>query len=112
MFFVFGVSRFEAVKNANKSTSIYHKGGQYSDEEFRKIIKNKSDIAFDKMKAEKISGSFSTPSLAMDFIKIARESPDDFRDLKIKYRKPTGKINAKTKKNVMEWVIYCGEKTY
>ncbi|WP_259397236.1 hypothetical protein [Shewanella sp. SG41-4] len=59
------------------------------------------------MKAQKLSHSLSTPRLAQQYAELTK-AQEQCRDIEIRYRKPTGAINPKTKKEVLEWSTYIG----
>jgi hypothetical protein len=89
MFFVFGVSETIVKKAADKKcsrfTGTYPNRRELSLEEYQQKLSKTRDDLFAKMKAQ-----------------------ERCRDIEIKYRKPTGAVNPKTKKDVLEWTTYIG----
>ena len=112
MFFVYGVSMTLARKEAAKKCSLYE--GTYpnrrelSPTEYQAKLTEMAEAKYEKMRPQKLSHSLSTPALCSQFIALAQRQ-DQCRDLHIRYRKPTGKVNPKTKKEIIAWEVYNGE---
>ncbi|WP_137225326.1 hypothetical protein [Shewanella sp. MEBiC00475] len=109
MFFVFGVSETLVKKAADKKCSKFvnsypNKRELTPDEYQQKLIITREEL-FKKMKPQKLSHSLSTPSLAKQYSELTK-AQEMCRDIEIRYRKPTGTINPKTKKEVLEWATY------
>lgn len=112
MFFVYGVSMTIAKKEAAKKCSLYEgahpKRRELSPAEYQAKLDEMALAKFEQMKPQKLSHSLSTPSLCAQYIELAKKQ-DQCRDLHVRYRKPTGKVNPKTKKEIVSWVVYNGE---
>ncbi|MGI2121948.1 hypothetical protein ACRN9J_07110 [Shewanella baltica] len=112
MFFVYGVSMILAKKEAAKKCSQYEGAHPNRREltlaEYQAKLEKMTKTKFETMKPQKLSHSLSTPSLCKEYIELAKRS-GDCRDLHVRYRKPTGKVNPKTKKEIVSWVVYNGE---
>jgi len=108
MFFVFGVSKTLALNTAKKKTKLWTGTGKnrkdLAPDEYENLVKANAQNLFEKIKPQKLSHSLSTPELCRNYIALANKN-EDHRDLHIKYRVPTGKINPKTKREIMEWKI-------
>jgi hypothetical protein len=111
MFFVFGVSETMVKKAADKKcsrfTGTYPNRRELSLEEYQQKLSKTRDDLFAKMKAQKLSHSLSTPSLAKQYAELTK-AQEQCRDIEIRYGKPTGLTNPKTKKDVLEWTTYIG----
>jgi len=111
MFFVFGVSETIVKKAADKKcsrfTGTYPNRRELSLEEYQQKLSKTRDDLFAKMKAQKLSHGLSTPSLARQYAELTK-AQEKCRDIEIRYRKPTGTTNPKTKKDVLEWATYIG----
>lgn len=111
MFFVFGVSETLVKKAADKKcsrfTGTYPNRRELTIDEYQQKLAKTRDELFAKMKAQKLSHSLSTPSLARQYAELTK-AQEQCRDIEIRYRKPTGAINPKTKKEVLEWATYVG----
>jgi hypothetical protein len=111
MFFVFGVSETLVKKAAEKKCSrfagTYPNKRELTIDEYQKKLAKTRDELFAKMKAQKLSHSLSTPSLARQYAELTK-AQEQCRDIEIRYRKPTGAVNPKTKKDVLEWTTYIG----
>ncbi|MFT5725810.1 MAG: hypothetical protein ACI9JN_002940 [Bacteroidia bacterium] len=111
MFYVFGVSETLVKKAADKKCSKFvssypNKRELTPDEYQQKLIKTRDEL-FKQMKPQKLSHSLSTPSLAKQYSELTK-AQEKCRDIEIRYRKPTGTTNPKTKKEVLEWATYIG----
>lgn len=109
MFFVFGVTESIVKKAADKKcsrfTGAYPNRRELTIEEYQQKLAKTRDDLFAKMKPQKLSHGLSTPSLAKQYAELTK-AQERCRDIEIRYRKPTGAINPKTKKDVLEWTIY------
>ncbi|MEL4303155.1 hypothetical protein ACE02Z_16275 [Shewanella xiamenensis] len=112
MFFVYGVSmtlaRKEAAKKCSQYEGTYPNRRELSPAEYQAKLEKMAAEKFEKMRPQKLSHSLSTPALCSQYIALAQRQ-DKCRDLHIRYRKPTGKVNPKTKKEVIAWEVYNGE---
>jgi hypothetical protein len=111
MFFVFGVSeaivKKAAAKKCSKFTGTYPNKRELTPDEYQnQLTKTRAEL-FKKMKPQKLSHSLSTPSLAKQYSELTK-AQEQCRDIEIRYRKPTGAINPKTKKDFLEWATYIG----
>ena len=109
MFFVFGVTESIVKKAADKKcsrfTGAYPNRRELTIEEYQQKLAKNRDELYAKMKAQKLSHGLSTPSLAKQYAELTK--PQELcRDIEIRYRKPTGTTNPKTKKDVLEWTTY------
>ncbi|WP_259649561.1 hypothetical protein [Shewanella sp. MBTL60-007] len=100
-----------ARKAALKKVLTYEGSGdnrrELSQEEYEKQVKEQTQANFNKMKPQRLSHSLSTPNLCAEFIELAN-TQEQHKHLQIRYRKPTGKLNPKTKKPQMSWEVYTG----
>lgn len=112
MFFVYGVSMTIAKKEAAKKCSLYEGAHpnrrELSPTEYQSKLDEMALAKFEQMKPQKLSHSLSTPALCAQYIELAKKQ-DKCRDLHVRYRKPTGKANPKTKKEIVGLVVYNGE---
>jgi hypothetical protein len=109
MFYVYGVTetlvKQVAVKKTSKFTGTYPNKKELTPEEYQQKLAERQGALFEKMKPQKLSHSLSTPSLAQQYVELTK-AQEQHRDLEIRYKKPTGVINPKTKKEVLEWATY------
>lgn len=112
MFFVYGVSMTLAKKDAAKKCSqfegTYPHRRELSPVEYQAKLEQMAVANYETMRPQKLSHSLSTPALCSQFIALVQRQ-DQCRDLHIRYRKPSGKVNPKTKKPIISWVTYNGE---
>ena len=111
MFFVYGVSMTIAKKEADKKCSQYEGAHpnrrELSQAEYQAKLDEMTKAKFETMKPQRLSHSLSTPTLCKLYIELSNRT-DNCRDLHVRYRKPTGKVNPKTKKPTMAWVVFEG----
>ncbi|WP_372941762.1 hypothetical protein [Shewanella sp.] len=96
-----------ADKKCSRFTGVYPNRRELSLEEYQQKLSKTRDDLFAKMKIQKLSHGLSTPSLAKQYAELTK-AQERCRDIEIKYRKPTGAVNPKTKKEVLEWTTYIG----
>lgn len=112
MFFVYGISMDIAKKLARKKCSTTDGYGvnrrELSPAEYERKLEELALANFEKMKPQKLSHSLSTPTLCQQYIALAK-TQEPHKELHIRYRKPTGKVNPKTKKALFSWEVYNGE---
>jgi hypothetical protein len=111
MFFVYGISMSVAKKLARKKCRVTEGHGSNRREmtatEYEQKLAEMAQIIFEKMKPQKLSYSLSTPSLCKQYIELAKRQ-EPHKELHIRYRKPSGSVNPKTKKEVFCWEVYRG----
>ncbi len=109
MFYVYGVSLSIAETAARKQQSKFGGSGKNRREltpgEHEEKVKKLTKLNFKRMKPQRLSHSLATPTFCRQYIQLAKQQ-EDCRDLQIRYRKPTKKVNPKTKKEVMVWATY------
>lgn len=112
MFLVFGVTRDVAKKTARKKCTLVEGFGknmiQLTQAQYEQKVDALTLSLYKSMKPVKLSHSLSSPTRAKEFLKLVQQQAE-CRDLTIRYRKPTGKFNPKTKKPMMAMTIYQGE---
>jgi hypothetical protein len=110
MFYVYGISMTAAKKDALKTTKRFNKKvkgkpeKELTQDEYEALVIKNTLIKFKKMKAVRLSYSLSTPTLCNSYIELANKQ-EPHRDLSIRHKVDTGKVNPKTKKAIYEWVI-------
>lgn len=112
MFFVYGVSitlaKKQAAKKCSTSVGAHPNRRELSQAEYQAKLNEMAQHLFDTMKPQRLSHSLSTPTLCKQYIELSKRT-DNCRDLHVRYRKPTDKVNPKTKKPIMAWVVFNGE---
>ena len=112
MFFVYGVSMTIAKKEAAKKCSLYEgvrpKRRELSPAEYQAKLDEMTKAKFETMKPQRLSHSLSTPALCQQYIVLAM-TQEAHRDVHIRYHKLSDKVNPKTKKPIINLVVFNGE---
>ena len=112
MFFVYGVSmtlaKNQAAKKCSTSVGAHPKRRQLSPDEYQAKLNDMAQHLFETMKPQRLSHSLSTPALCQQYIVLAM-TQEAHRDVHIRYHKLSDKVNPKTKKPIINLVVFNGE---